>query len=166
MEWPITVRGSPACKKDYREKLVFRSSSRAGITCPNDQQLGRLLICTGFLLWLSVCAVRGMTYHSSLPQPVSCIEILSCGKPWINMEQQQTVNCVILGQYLDSFLTIIKWRKKTLMMMWCVFQFRMKICQFHKLYASNFRFGSLIKETESLFKLRLGGMLSDDPALI
>ena len=40
------MRGSSAFEKNYHEKQV---KSSAGATCPNEQQLGRLQICTGFL---------------------------------------------------------------------------------------------------------------------
>ena len=53
---PITMRGSSAFKKNYQENLVFRSSLSAGTTCPNDQQLGRLQICTGFLDVITISA--------------------------------------------------------------------------------------------------------------
>ena len=45
----ITMRGSSAFEKNYQEKQVFHSKLSAGATCPNEQQLGRLEICSGFL---------------------------------------------------------------------------------------------------------------------
>ena len=50
------MRGSSAFKKNYQEKQVFRSSLSAGTTCTNDQQLGRLQICTGFLDVITISA--------------------------------------------------------------------------------------------------------------
>ena len=46
---PITMHGSSAFEKNYQEKQVFHSKLSAGATCPNEQQLGRLEICSGFL---------------------------------------------------------------------------------------------------------------------
>ena len=45
----ITMRGSSAFEKNYQEKQVFHSKLSAGATCLNEQQLGRLEICSGFL---------------------------------------------------------------------------------------------------------------------
>ena len=53
---PITMSGNSAFKKNYQEKQVFRSSLSAGTTCPNDQQLGKLQICTGFLDEITISA--------------------------------------------------------------------------------------------------------------
>ena len=50
------MTGSSAFKKNYQEKLVFRSSLSAGTTCPIDLQLGRLQICTGILDVITISA--------------------------------------------------------------------------------------------------------------